>query len=222
MLPIQRNLFIPPSDRPSNVQCRPVFNCRRTCSLDVEISASGYTKAMQQDDELLHPEGPEGAEGLSEDEEDPEKDLGEPADLRTDEGVDLEEYKQAMLELEGLRLGEEDTGKKGHKREPSQDQTDCDPGQRLLVHTDTDEEKREQGEPEHNTDDTETRIEAQEVGGAVPVSLGSDEELGEEDECPELVDLSAINKEFKPFRYMEDFLSHSNNLARLFSYSLYS
>ncbi|KAL2092102.1 hypothetical protein ACEWY4_011900 [Coilia grayii] len=190
----------------------PTFkDIRRTCSLDVEISASGYTKAMQQDDELLHPEGPEGAEGLSEDEEDPEKDLAEPADLRTDEGVDLEEYKQAMLELEGLRLGEEDTGKKGHKREPSQDQTDCDPGQRLLAHTDTDEGKREQGEPEHNTDDTETRTEAvpQEVGGAVPVSLGSDEELGEEDECPELVDLSAINKEFKPFRDSES-LQHVN------------
>lgn len=32
---------------------------RREDSLDVEVSASGYTKEMQADDELLHPVGPD-------------------------------------------------------------------------------------------------------------------------------------------------------------------
>nr|XP_033819806.1 serine/threonine-protein kinase RIO2 [Geotrypetes seraphini] len=41
----------------------PTFNdIRRKCSLDVEIAASGYTKEMQEDDELLYPPGPSDVE----------------------------------------------------------------------------------------------------------------------------------------------------------------
>ena len=36
-----------------------LFFPRREDSLDVEVSASGYTKEMQADDELLHPVGPD-------------------------------------------------------------------------------------------------------------------------------------------------------------------
>ncbi|KAL6042583.1 hypothetical protein STEG23_023906 [Scotinomys teguina] len=38
----------------------PTFSdIRREDSLDIEVSASGYTKEMQADDELLHPVGPD-------------------------------------------------------------------------------------------------------------------------------------------------------------------
>ena len=44
---------------------------RRSCSLDVEISASGFTKDFERDAALLHPAGPESEE---EDDSDEEKD----------------------------------------------------------------------------------------------------------------------------------------------------
>jgi len=206
----------------------PTFkDIRRTSSLDVEISASGYTKAMQQDDELLHPEGPEGGatteeaeDGPSsddeEEEDDPETHHSDPADTRTEKGVDLEEYKQAMLELEGLRLAEEST-KGGHKGHASQGQTDCDTD---AMTKETDEGQQEQREPQCGTEDAETlRTEVaseEDVGGTVPEKRGSDEEDGleEEDECPELVDLSAINKEFKPFRDSESMLHVNEHRMR--------
>lgn len=188
--------------------------CRRSCSLDVEISASGFTKAMQQDDELLHPEGPEGAEDHSDDEEEPSESAAESADPGPEEALDLEEYKQAMLELEGLRLGEDS---KAGQPDPNKHQTDCGPdSQRDPVDKQTDNQPESQSEVEHNVGESDSRTEAlqKEDGGEVCTSPRSDEELEEEDdECPDLVDLSALNKEFKPFRYMNDFSQCLNFLA---------
>ena len=50
--PCQVDFFLSP-------KCVTFFFPRREDSLDVEVSASGYTKEMQADDELLHPAGPE-------------------------------------------------------------------------------------------------------------------------------------------------------------------
>ena len=78
----------------------------------MEISASGYTKAMQKDDELLHPEGPEGAEGQSEDDEDdedPEEGPSEPVDLGTEE---------AAIEKPPCRGGMEDQEPSASYRQP--------------------------------------------------------------------------------------------------------
>lgn len=135
----------------------------------MEISASGYTKELQQDDSLLHPEGPEGGE-LSGDEdcEDPESD-DETCQPASEEAVSMEEYKNAMLELEGLKISkeesdvEENEGAECGSEIPSEDvqkETVCD----------------------------------------ISKDLGRDEEGEGEDECPDLVDLSASNKEFRPFR----------------------
>uniref|UniRef100_A0AAR2JKN5 Serine/threonine-protein kinase RIO2 n=1 Tax=Pygocentrus nattereri TaxID=42514 RepID=A0AAR2JKN5_PYGNA len=118
----------------------PTFkDIRKACSLDVEVSASGYTKELQQDDQLLHPVGPEGEESMSGDEND-----DDPGSPESEEPIDIEEYKHAMLELEGLKIDFE-----------------------------------------------------------------SDEELENDDECPDLVDLSACNNEFRPFRD-QDSLLHVN------------
>ncbi|XP_062873719.1 serine/threonine-protein kinase RIO2 [Trichomycterus rosablanca] len=151
----------------------PTFkDIRKACSLDVEVSASGYTKELQQDDELLHPTGPEGEEMLSEDEDD----MQGATELDTEEHINIEEYKQAIDELEGQRigdntpLGEENPQEHG---ESSSFKKNCN---------------------ENFTDNSE--------------DIDS-EELENEDECPDLVDISAFNKEFKPFRD-QDSLLHVN------------
>ncbi|KAF4074309.1 hypothetical protein AMELA_G00238090 [Ameiurus melas] len=158
----------------------PTFkDIRKACSLDVEISASGYTKELQQDDQLLHPVGPEGEENLSED-EDSGPEAAEPV---CEESIDMEEYKHAILELEGLKIGNEtsseETRTEEQQGEASSGKEICRDGVNDLV---TDSSRR----------------------------LENDEEFEEnEDECPDLVDLSVYNKEFKPFRD-QDSLLHVN------------
>lgn len=140
---------------------------RKACSLDVEISASGYTKELQQDDQLLHPVGPEGDGTLSGDEDDaPEA----PASA-CDASVDMDEYEHAILELEGLKISSAEEHAQEQHGHSSPEEESCSGG----------------------VDDSITDT---------PRRLGSNEEPEEdnEDECPELVDLSAFNKEFKPFR----------------------
>ncbi|KAK2911826.1 hypothetical protein QQF64_027677 [Cirrhinus molitorella] len=161
----------------------PTFkDIRRTCSLDVEISASGYTKELQQDDRLLHPEGPEG-EGLSEDDED---DIPESAEdthqAASEEAISMEEYKHAMLELEGLKIS---------KDTPTEE-------------SDTEECEGAQCEEEIPSEDIQKETD-------IPKDLEKEEENEVEDECPDLVDLSAFNKEFRPFR---DQVSFENERRR--------
>lgn len=136
----------------------------------MEISASGYTKELQQDDSLLHPEGPEG-EGLSGDEDD---DISESDDdthqAASEDVISMEEYKHAMLELEGLKISKET----------------------LSEENDTEEHEGARCQEEIPAEDIQ-----KETVSDISKDLGRDEV---EDECPDLVDLSAFNKEFRPFR----------------------
>lgn len=151
----------------------PIPLCRRACSLDVEISASGYTKELQQDDSLLHPEGPEDEE-LSEDDDD---DISESADdtqqAASEDAISMEEYKHAMLELEGLQISKE---------------------------TPSEENDSEELEGARCQEDISAEDIQKETVSDISKDLGRDEEDEVEDECPDLVDLSACNKEFRPFR----------------------
>ncbi|KAK6492488.1 serine/threonine-protein kinase RIO2-like [Huso huso] len=154
----------------------PTFkDIRKEESLDVQISASGYTKEMQLDDELLHPAGPEGEhEGVEESDEEEDSEAGScqsgsetgiTEDLSPLQGqVDLTEFKQALLELEGPTAEGSD-----------QPRTERGPGSATV------------------TEESDGR------------------EL--EDECPDLVDLSAANKEFRAFRDEESML-HINGHRR--------
>lgn len=80
-------------------------NIRKIHSLDVEISASGYDKELQQDDYLLHP--------LSSDEIQFSDDDGEPAK----ESFDSNEYNQAILELEDFNSENDVTAKEKNVEE---------------------------------------------------------------------------------------------------------
>lgn len=144
-----------------------LFVCfhRRSYSLDVEVSASGFTKDLERDGALLHPAGPddEDEEDSDEDEELDEHSREEEGEKQDEEGLDVEEYKHAILELEGLKVSDP------HEVEESEGDEE-EPG---IAPT-----------------------------ASVEAEKGHGEELKEaEDGCPELLDLSSSNKDFKPFRY---------------------
>ncbi|CAI5650497.1 unnamed protein product [Oreochromis niloticus] len=155
----------------------PTFkDIRRSYSLDVEVSASGFTKDMERDGALLHPAGPEDDDDNDEEEEDDDDDDHEDAKEATDEereeAVDMEEYKHAMLELEGLRISETPAETQDEDSEKSKNKVE--------------DQVTETASSPPGDEETEKQL---------------DEELEEaEDEVPELADLSASNKEFKPFR----------------------
>lgn len=142
---------------------------RRSYSLDVEVSASGFTKDLERDSELLHPAGPEG-EDANEEESDEEEATEEEVEKEED-SLDMEEYKHAIQELEGLKFSDS--------------------------HADIEDEAKEDkgAGKEKGTGIASTNR------GDEEMEKDLDEELCEaEDECPELADLSPSNKDFKPFR----------------------
>ncbi|KAM3610726.1 uncharacterized protein V6R79_008127 [Siganus canaliculatus] len=86
----------------------PTFkDIRRSYSLDVEVSASGFTKDMEKDSALLHPAGPE-EEGEDEEEDSDDEEADEEVEKEA-EDLDMEEYKHAMEELEGLKVSDPHT-----------------------------------------------------------------------------------------------------------------
>ncbi|KAG8012070.1 Serine/threonine-protein kinase RIO2 [Nibea albiflora] len=95
---------------------------------------------------------------------------------KEEERLDMEEYKHAMLELEGLKVGD--------------------------THADVQDEV--EGEKEEEQKETETEPPAK-TDEETEKDL-EDELNEAEDECPELADLSTSNKDFKPFRDSDSLL----------------
>ncbi|XP_067378361.1 serine/threonine-protein kinase RIO2 isoform X2 [Channa argus] len=161
----------------------PTFkDIRRSYSLDVEVSASGFTKDLERDGALLHPAGPEEDDEDNEEECDDEEAIYEEAE-RDEENVDMEEYKLAMLELEGLKVSD--------TYESVQDEDEMSENEKEQTETESEETPISDG-------DTEKDVESKEA----------------EDECPELADLSASNKEFKPFRDSDSLLHMAEHIRR--------
>lgn len=154
----------------------PTFkDIRRSHSLDVEVSASGFTKDMERDGALLHPAGPEGENDDNEEEDDDEETTDE--EVEEEESVDMEEYKHAMLELEGLKVSDSYADIQEEENESEK----------------VEEQKETETAPAPNSDEEPKN--------------DLEEELNEaEDECPELADLSTSNKDFKPFRDSDSLL----------------
>lgn len=186
----------------------PTFNdIRREDSLDVEVSASGYTKEMQADDELLHPVGPddkdteteEGSEFSFSDEEVPEKAKVYRSENQSernsvDESVhcccsssgDLEEIKAD-------NLSEESTD--AHNFEMTGFNQALEEIKGQVVENKSVTEFSE----EKNKTENDMRQDGKTGQGGIPT--GSEED---EDECPHLIALSSFNKEFRPFRDEEN------------------
>lgn len=77
------------------------------------MSASGFTKDLEKSAEFLHPAGPEEDDDDDEEEEleddDDENGEGEASDNeaeKEDSSFNMDEYKHAMMELEGLKVSE--------------------------------------------------------------------------------------------------------------------
>ncbi|KAM3939114.1 serine/threonine-protein kinase RIO2 [Leptodactylus fuscus] len=180
----------------------PTFSdIQKECSLDVEIEVSGYTKEMQEDDELLQPAGPDDAEeegagtastphiGDYEQENKEDTSVLQATDRTSEDsetkinsetcgpGLDIAEFNKALAELDG-KTAETSDKKTTEVRAAVSDESD------------------RSGDEKPNLDE--------DVG-----SQGSDELEDYEDECPDLVGLSGSNKEYRPFRD-EDSLQHIN------------
>ncbi|XP_036135324.1 serine/threonine-protein kinase RIO2 [Molossus molossus] len=183
----------------------PTFSdIRREDSLDVEVSASGYTKEMQADDDLLHPLGPndteteEGSEFSFSDEEVSEQEKGcrsqnqsewnsvdESVDCCCGSSRDLEQIKEDSLSEESADAH-------------NFDMTECSQALEMKGQVENSSET-ELSEEKINTDNDTTRQGGITGQGGIPT--GSEEY---EDECPYLIALSSLNKEFRPFRDEEN------------------
>ncbi|XP_069608237.1 serine/threonine-protein kinase RIO2 [Ranitomeya imitator] len=185
----------------------PTFHdIQKECSLDVEIAVSGYTKEMQEDDELLQPAGPDDTDeegtvtsctppnggGEQENRNYQKKDTrlldatdtSSTKDSETKQnsdphrpGLDMTEFNNALAELEGRAVEKTD------QKTPESSEHGGDEGSRL-------------GNEKLSSDEDAEGQESEELEDY-------------EDKCPDLVDLSGENKEYRPFRD-EDSLQHLN------------
>ncbi|XP_076995196.1 serine/threonine-protein kinase RIO2 [Tamandua tetradactyla] len=180
----------------------PMFSdIRRTDSLDVEVSASGYTKEMQADDELLHPVGPdernieieEGSKFSFSDEEMSGKTKvckSEPESEQSSQSDSDSCYYNTSGDLEQIKdLSEKNADTCNFKM--TKFSQALEEIKRQVVGDNSDAEFSE----EQNRTESSTKQNGQTGQGEIPV--GSEEY---EDECPHLIALSSLNKEFTPFR----------------------
>ncbi|XP_066237992.1 serine/threonine-protein kinase RIO2 [Saccopteryx leptura] len=185
----------------------PTFSdIRREDSLDVEVSASGYTKEMQADDELLHPVGPddrciaagEGSEFSFSDEEISEKakvcrseNQSEP-DCADEVADCCHRSPEDLDRLKGDALSEDRAS--AHSCAMTEFRLALEEIQGQVVENNSTEFSGKK-----NKTDSDTRQDGETGQGGIPT--GSEEY---EDECPHLIALSSLNKEFRPFRDEEN------------------
>ncbi|XP_070791846.1 serine/threonine-protein kinase RIO2 [Pituophis catenifer annectens] len=186
----------------------PTFkDVRKEYSLDIEISASGYTKEMQEDDELLYLDCPEYETLKTEtfsDVQDPEGEIAScnSVDQMTD-GNFIHEDKKASGDL--LQTPEEDSA------DEDEDSLDLQ-GFSCALQQIEEQVTEEKSDPESSVIDfpgdkksieKSTQLEDEVVHGEDTADIEY------EDECSGLVDLSTLNREFRPFRD-EESLFHVN------------
>nr|XP_056704000.1 serine/threonine-protein kinase RIO2 [Euleptes europaea] len=198
----------------------PTFmDIRKECSLDVEIAASGYTKEMQEDDELLYPAGRDD-EGHKAEFSPPVQDAEGKRNLYS--GTDQETERDFTDEVEDAvedrfsepedPTSEEDSTNESEQSldlkelccalQPVEGQVIASEGRAKAVSSviDFSEDKKKM--------EKSTKIEDQIGQGEDPVDKEN------EDECPDLVDLSTLNREFRPFRDNESTSHISDHRTR--------
>ncbi|XP_059999307.1 serine/threonine-protein kinase RIO2 isoform X2 [Lagenorhynchus albirostris] len=199
----------------------PAFSdIRREDSLDVEVSASGYTKEMQADDELLHPVGPddksieteEGSEFSFSDEEISEKakdcrsgiesgqnSTGESVDCCYRSSGDLEQIKEDSLSEDSAEAHSFEMTEFNQPLEEIKGQ--------VVTNSSVTEFSEENSRTEHDTrKDDKT--------GQGGILMGSEEY---EDEYPHMIALSSVNKELRPFRDEENMEDTNQHRTRTLS-----
>ncbi|XP_036164575.1 serine/threonine-protein kinase RIO2 isoform X1 [Myotis myotis] len=184
----------------------PTFSdIRREDSLDVEVSASGYTKEMQADDELLHPVGPddieteEGSEFSFSDEE-----VSEKAKVYRSENQSEQNSVSESVDCCGRLSGDLEQIKEDDVSEESADAHNFDMTEFNQALEEIKGQVVENNSVTHfsgekNITENDTWQDGKRGHGGSPT--GSEEY---EDECPHLIALSSLNKEFSPFRDEEN------------------
>ncbi|XP_008142741.1 serine/threonine-protein kinase RIO2 isoform X1 [Eptesicus fuscus] len=197
----------------------PTFSdIRREDSLDVEVSASGYTKEMQADDELLHPIGPddieteEGSEFSFSDEE-----VSEQAKVYRSENQSERNSVDESVDCCGRLSGDLEQIKEGDVSEESADAHNFDMTEFNQALEEIKGQVVENNSVTHfsgekNNTENDTRQDAKRGQGGSPT--GSEEY---EDECPHLIALSSLNKEFRPFRDEENMEDINRSRTRTLS-----
>ncbi|KAK1345101.1 hypothetical protein QTO34_013807 [Cnephaeus nilssonii] len=197
----------------------PTFSdIRREDSLDVEVSASGYTKEMQADDELLHPVGPddneteEGSEFSFSDEE-----VSEQAKVYRSENQSERKSVDESVDCCGRLSGDLEQIKEGDVSEESADAHNFDMTEFNQALEEIKGQVVENNSVTHfsgekNNTENDTRQDAKRGQGGSPT--GSEEY---EDECPHLIALSSLNKEFRPFRDEENMEDINRSRTRTLS-----
>ncbi|OXB79360.1 UNVERIFIED_CONTAM: hypothetical protein H355_008165 [Colinus virginianus] len=189
---------------------------RRESSLDIEIAASGYTKEMQEDDELLRPSGSD-------------------EDNHTAEVSDLEEFAESNLR--SFRSDQEDnaefvheedfesrTSEDGvyHSEEADNESSEC--LQKLSMSELSSALDKVEGQtlPCKSSEDAEScATDFSERGRMLEDTSENQTTQGEhcadndnEDECPDLIDLSTLNKNLKPYGNDDNIAHTGENKAR--------
>ncbi|XP_048187295.1 serine/threonine-protein kinase RIO2 [Perognathus longimembris pacificus] len=192
----------------------PTFSdIRREDSLDVEVSASGYTKEMQADDELLHPIGP--------DEKNMESEEGSDFSL-SDEEV-LEKATVCTLEMESEQNSVDELGGSSGileqiKEDVSEETADAHNFQMTEFSEAVEEIKGQCVENNFVSQPFEkSRTENDSVQDGHMGRSESPAGFEDEAECPQLIALSALNKECRPFRDEESVTSINQYRTRTLS-----
>lgn len=218
----------------------PTFSdIRREDSLDVEVSASGYTKEMQADDELLHPAGPDDRNTEPEEESHSSFSDEEMLEKAKIERSALENDPSPAGGARGCSAADSGQRKEGSVPEESVPEDsvpqDSVPEDSVPEHSVPEDSVPEDGVPEDSVPEESAgarSFEVTELNQAVaemerqvltPRSVAAFSEESNraendsrhdgrpgqsspagseecEDEPPPLIALSALNKEFRPFR----------------------
>ncbi|XP_004625480.1 serine/threonine-protein kinase RIO2 [Octodon degus] len=194
----------------------PAFSdIRREDSLDVEVSASGYTKEMQADDELLHPVGPDDASTEREEEAAfsfSDVELSEKANICRSE---IESEQSAADDSGGRCCSSSGDG------EPIEDSSEESAHAHSLAMADFSQPSEEikghifenscTTEFSENGTEKDSMRECQTGGGGIRAASEEDE-----DDCPRLVNLS-LKEDFRPFRDEENVENITQSRARTLS-----
>ncbi|KAF7478799.1 serine/threonine-protein kinase RIO2 [Marmota monax] len=197
----------------------PAFSdIRREDSLDVEVSASGYTKEMQADDELLHPVGPD----------DENTETGEGSDFSFSDEEVSEKAEDCRSEIEREQNFEDESGGccfslSGESEQIKKDSLSEESAEaHKLEMTEFSQALEEINgwECEHKSvtefseEKNQNDIKQDGQTGQEEIPAGSEEY---EDECPHLIALSSLNKDFMPFRDEENMTNINQKRTRTLS-----
>ncbi|XP_025722619.1 serine/threonine-protein kinase RIO2 isoform X1 [Callorhinus ursinus] len=186
----------------------PTFSdIRREDSLDVEVSASGYTKEMQADDELLHPLGPDDKNIETEDRSEfsySDEEMSEKGKVCSLENQSDQNSTDETADCCCISSGNLEQIKEDYLSEESADAHSFEIPEFIqaleeIKGQDVDNSSVSECSEEKNKTEYDTRQDGKAGQGGIPMGY---EEY--EDACPHLIALSSLNKEIRPFRDEEN------------------